>query len=487
MFCALIVLLAATTYTTGPLIQVSPTNLLAGCTADAGQTGTVSTNSQVEPWIVVNPVNSSNVVAMWQQDRWSDGGARGNIIGVSTNGGLTWQAVTLPGTTLCTGGNFQRATDPWLSFAPDGTLHAQLLALDEDLPSGGSGRNALLASRSIDGGFNWSAPATLTDTNDPNVFNDKDAITADPTDANFVYGVWDRLAPFRGNAATFTGPTIFARSTNGGLSWEPVRAINTPGKFKQTLGNQIVVLPNGTLVDLAVFIQASKKGAAQNAICTQRSLDHGTTWDRQPKRNLKTQPHSAFVANRLDVFDPETGQPLRTEEIIPATAVNPVTGALYVVWQDSRFSRHAIDEIAFAQSLDAGKHWSKPIKINLTPTNIVTIANRQAFTPSIRVAANGTICVTYYDIRFNDAGADLKTDVWAIFCSTDPTRPGNWGNELRLTDASFDFLQAPNDGGFFVGDYEGLAATGNDFLALWCQSQPGNPASAFVRRLTPAP
>ena len=44
-------------------------------------------NTEVEPWVDVNPTNPDNIVATWQQDRWSDGGSRGLVAGVSTNGG----------------------------------------------------------------------------------------------------------------------------------------------------------------------------------------------------------------------------------------------------------------------------------------------------------------------------------------------------------------------------------------------------------------
>ena len=68
---------AAGPLTPGPLVQVSGTSAFAGCTADAvaSQSGTVYLNSEVEPWIDVNPTNSANVVGIWQQDRWSNGGA----------------------------------------------------------------------------------------------------------------------------------------------------------------------------------------------------------------------------------------------------------------------------------------------------------------------------------------------------------------------------------------------------------------------------
>ena len=481
---------SAQTYTNGPLVEVSSTNLFTDCTADnvGAQNGLLFPSTEVEPWIVVSPINSSNVVGIWQQDRWSDGGARGLVAGVSFDAGTTWEPIAIPGLTACSGDTFQRASDPWLSFAPDGTLHALGLAFNED-PSGGFGANAIRACKSIDGGLNWSAPVTLIETNDINVLNDKNALTADPTDSSLVYAVWDRLQPFKNPAADFTGPTLFARSINGGATWEPARVLNKPGKFKQTIGNQIVVQTNGTLINVSVYINARKGGKARNAIAVQRSFDHGVTWDKKLKRVVKTQPHSAFDVNGTGVSDPQSHQDLRTGDVIPAVAVDPVTGTIYVVWQDSQFSGNGFDEIAFAQSVD-GRKWSKPIKINLTPGQGPG-PNRQAFNPSIRVAADGTICVTYYDFRNNDHNDPLLTDVWAVFCKPSTNAPAtvstNWGNEVRLTDESFDFLQAPNARGFFLGDYEGLAVAGNDFLAFWSQPQDTDRANIVFRRLTPVP
>ncbi len=478
-------LLAATasaqTFTAGPLIEVSTTNVLDACIA--GTPGFVP-NSEVEPCLAVNPLNPDHLIGVWQQDRFPDGGSRANVVGISTNGGATWSIRPLSGMVLCDGGEFQRASDPWISFAPDGTAHLIALALDADTNLG-FGRNAVLASRSVDGGFTWSAPVTLTETNHLAVFNDKETITADPANPNLVYAVWDRIRPYKTPGADFTGPTVFTRSTDGGLTWESPREINRPGKFKQTIGNQIVVLPDGTLVNIAAYIRALKLGRARNAIVVQRSFDHGVTWEKL-RRVIRTQPRSAFDSNRVSVSDPGSHREIRTGEALPAVAVDRVAGIIYVAWQDSRFSDNGFDEIALAQSAD-GRKWSQPVKINLTPGQGPG-PNRQAFNPSISVAGDGTVCVTWYDFRNNDRNAEppLSTDVWAAFC-----RPAglatNWVNEVRLTDASFDLLQAPNAGGYFVGDYQGLAAAGNVFLAFWSQPHPGDPASVFVRRLAPMP
>ena len=48
----------------------------------------------------------------------------------------------------------------------------------------------------------------------------------------------------------------------------------------------------------------------------------------------------------------------------------------------------------------------------------------------------------------------------------------DWGGAVKLTDVSFDMSQAPNAGGFFTGDYEGLASAGSAFLAFFSQPQP---------------
>jgi len=82
----------------GPLMQVSRGNPFADCTADKAdkQEGILYRQTAIEPWIDANPADGQNLIAGWQQDRWSNGGSRGNIAGVSQNGGNTWHNVVLP-------------------------------------------------------------------------------------------------------------------------------------------------------------------------------------------------------------------------------------------------------------------------------------------------------------------------------------------------------------------------------------------------------
>jgi hypothetical protein len=481
-------------FTADPPVQVSGTSPFATCTADnaASQSGTVYPNSEVEPWVDVNPTNTANVVGIWQQDRWSNGGARGLVAGVSRNGGTSWAPVPIPNITLCSGGtaanggDYQRATDPWVSFGPTGHVHQLSLSFND-----ANFVHALLASRSTDGGSTWSNPVVVIKDTAPTVFNDKQSITADPGSASLVYAIWDRLvfpseranvkAAFR--ASAFRGPIWFARSTNGGVTWEPARPIFDPGQNDQTIGNQVVVLPNGQLIDVFNLIhnENEKKQRGSN-VAVLRSTDKGVSWS------------NATVVDRLGtvgVVDPETGDPVRTGDIIPDVAVdrNPASpgfGNLYVVWQDARFT--GLDAIALSVSTDGGSTWSRAIRVNRTPTTI-PLGNQQAFTPSVHVASDGTVGVTYYDFRNNTPAAPLPTDYFMVHCH--PTTALtcadalNWGAELRLTDASFDMRQAPFAVGFFTGDYEGLSNIGLDLLAFFSQAHGSDPSSVFARRAGP--
>src|SRR3954451_20532478 len=146
---ALVVLLAAagalaagvawaSTFTASTPKQVSGPSPFASCTADSSQTGTNFANTEVEPWVDVNPTNPANIVATWQQDRWSDGGSRGLVAGVTTNGGSSWSEVVIPKLSVCSGnGSYLRASDPWLSFAPNGDLYHISLSANGGITAAG--------------------------------------------------------------------------------------------------------------------------------------------------------------------------------------------------------------------------------------------------------------------------------------------------------------------------------------------------------------
>src|SRR5438094_2591431 len=70
-------------------------------------------NTELEPWVAVNPIDSSNIIGVYQQDRYTFGGARGLASAITHDGGTTWGA-TYPAFSACAGGtdanggNYQR-------------------------------------------------------------------------------------------------------------------------------------------------------------------------------------------------------------------------------------------------------------------------------------------------------------------------------------------------------------------------------------------
>lgn len=425
-----------------------------GC---GGAAGTVYIDAEVEPYLAADPLDSNHLVGVWQQDRWSNGSARGLLTGVSFDGGATWTRVQVPfsecsGGNAQNGGNYQRATDPWVTFGPGGTVYQVALSTSGESFAAGS-TNAILASRSTDGGRTWTNPATvILDTNP--FFNDKEAITADPNDARFAYVVWDRLD------STGHGTSYFARTTDGGVTWEPARAIYDPGAQASTISNLVRVLPNGTLVNL--FAQLSGN-ASQGQVMVIRSTDRGATWSG-----------SIRVASLmpLGARDPTTGQAIRDGSIVPSMAVAP-DGTLYVVWQDARFTG-ARDAIAISRSADGGLTWSEPRRVNSDPA--VT-----AFIPQVHVRADGTIGVTYFDLRSDTAdAATLLTDYW-LARSVDGV---SWA-ETRVA-GPFDLATAPQAGGaYFLGDYMGLVSSGTTFLPFYTRTTGtlDNRTDVFIARI----
>jgi hypothetical protein len=485
-------------------------------------------NSEVEPQLAVNPLDPTQAVAVWQQDRFrSVGGARALFFSVTGNGsdpgGASWSPpAAIPGfDATATGTPFQRYTDPWVSIGPDGKVYATALALTPDGPFPGDTASLVItgtitgtgSSTSIS--WNPAGPTTLIrDTAPPgtdpiDLANDKEMVVADPNIAGSAYVIWDRLnhpsdqqnfnafhgVPFREDA-------MFARTTDGGVTWDggsnppavagyPASDLTSFQANVSAFGNQIVVEPDRTLVDVFTHSNGSGKQepqADQSRVGVMRSTDHGQTWST---------PITGPGIEVIPVTDPDTGATVRDGDPLLDVAVDPNVrdnahpngGNLYAVWADGRFSNFAHDDIAFSMSTDGGLTWSDPIKINQTTG--LTDADRQAFTPSVAVNSDGTVAVTYYDFRNNtatDVGA--TTDYWLVHASGSFTSPGSWTlGEKRLTDKSFNIENAaPTSRGYFLGDYEGLRAAGNNFYALFAQAgaSTSDPSDIWFRDPPPA-
>ena len=490
------ILVTATPAIAATLVTVSGPSPYGGCPT-AGQPGTRFLNAEVEPSLAVNPKTAGNLIGVWQQDRWSNGGAQGIVAGSSSDSGATWMETPLPFSVCAanavldpfTGAPYNRASDPWVSIGPDGTAYTVALLATNSSSGPGTNDTGVATATSTDGGKTWGTTRLLkADQGTSSVFevtqffNDKESVTADPTKAGTAYVVWDRLqAPSHSpdaalHSRAFRGPTWFSMTTDGGKTWTPARSIFDPGQNSQTIGNIVVVdRTSGRLYDFfAQFQTTGSPNVVPRGISAAfiTSDDGGVSWSG---------PHvvsNEIVANDID---PNTGQALRTAEELPSVAIDPRAngkGQLYVVWEDARFSKGSpLNRIVISTSSDAGQTWSPPAPVS-------TETGRTAFTPTVAVNSAGTVAFSYYDLR-NLASSNtstLPTDLWLK-----KSAPGGsaFGSDIHVA-GPFNLLAAPNAGGFFLGDYEALGAIGTSFVPFFVQTNcslttcPANPTDVFA-------
>jgi hypothetical protein len=403
-------------------------------------------NSEVEPTVAVNPADSSNVVAAWQQERFDAGGALSNVVAYSRDGGSTWAETTVPGISRCTGGMFERATDPWLSIGPDGTVYLASLVLGGDTV----GVRQLLVSRSHDGGHSWAAPVVV----DQSPLSDKETITADPFHAGRAYLTWtERVGP----AATTGRISV---TSDGGATWSRPSVIFVAPTFR--IGNEIAALPDGTLIDSFVDRLQQGNETLGELVMVTSSTTGGLTWSVPQQVGTQGIPPA----------DLEGGVVIAGASL-PSNAAGR-DGAAYVAWGE--IEAPTASRILVARSADGGASWSAP--------QVAASMAAQAFQPAVDVMADGTVGVAWYDLRDDlphDAALTTRT---RLAHSHDAGR--TW--ETATTGPPFDMRRAPvRSGEYFPGDYRETAAFPDGFGTVWTAAPPlatDGPADVFFARAT---
>ena len=435
----------------------SPLSTSCGLTAqDPGQH--VALGSSIQPQVSSNAAAPSQLVGVWEQDRWTGIGARAVLTAFSDDAGATWSVPQALGFSVCAaasapGANYERASDPWVSFGRNGAVYASALGFSADNYLGPGGRSAVLVTRSSSAGSSWDAPTVLiddtsvsTDTG-PFYFNDRDSITADPN-GDAVYVVWDRISSDpAGSVPAWIGRTL------DGSHWS-TSVLYDPGSGKQTFNNQVVLLADGSLLDFFTLFS----GALTTSLQVVRSTDQGATWSTPLK-----------VADMVSIgtTNPITQGSVRDSALMAQVAVDPATGTIAAVWQqywDQPSVVVANDGIALSLSTDGGKTWTS------VPRQINGDASVAAFSPTVRFLSGGILAVTYYDLRDYKAGSSvLSTDAWI----TESGDGGTTWHELRMA-GPFDLNTAPSADlnpqvsatGLFLGDNQGLAAVGSSPVAF---------------------
>ena len=392
----------------------------------AGAAGSEA-DTQVEPHIAIDPGDPSIVVAVVQEGRFDGGGGAVDIgFATSRDGGATWTAGSLPGLTVAVGGAFERASDPAVAIARDGAVYAQSLVFDAS-----DCRSAVAVQRSDDGGLTFGSPVLVHE--DCAVFNDKTWITVDnfpaSPHAGRLYSAWD----LSGAGA----PIVLSHSDDRGSTWSPLVTVNDASVIAG-IGAVPVVQPNG---DVTVVYEAYNPPPARGV--SQTSHDGGAHFDA---------PVPVGTFEGVAVPDMRTGIGL------PAAAVDGVTGHLYAAWPDARFRSDGFNDIVVARSTDGGATW-EPLRVvnqdrSARPMN--------HFTPAV-AADGGAVIVTYRSRREGSLRVDTR---WAASADGGVT----FGRARKLgrpTDVRF---AATSGGAAFLGDYMGVALSGDKAHAVWCNA-----------------
>src|SRR5262245_30482074 len=381
---------------------------------------TTNHHTEVEPDTFSN---GSTIVAAFQVGRIYDGGACAIGFATTTNNGATWTDGLLPGITKwAAGGPNDRATDASVAF--DARHNVWLISSLTLLEAGGVHGNAVVTSRSADGGLTWSNPVTTATGGDL----DKNWIVCDNTSTSAFYGncytQWDDHGA--GNRLEMS------TSTDGGLTWGAAKTNNSG-----VIGGQPVVRPDGTVI-------VPTANANETAIGAFNSTNGGGSWSAVT--TIATIRHHTVAGSLRE-------GPLPSAEIDGA-------GTVYVAWADCRFRQACrVNDIVYAKSTNAtGTTWSAVTRVPIDATN----TRIDHFIPGLAVnkATSGSsaqIGLTYY--FYNSGSTALNVG----FISSG-NGGSTWGTPTTVTTGATSVWAATTSQGRMVGDYISTSY-GSDNLA----------------------
>src|SRR3989449_5163811 len=422
-------------------------------TANAQVTSDPTIEPQNEPTVAVDPVDNSRVAAGANDYRLVAQGHDAWLgFYTSRDNGTTWIDNLLPGypggTTAPLSG-YTTGSDPAIAFDLNGRLYYSGIVFVRQ-SSGAGIDGTVFTARSIDNGTSWTETivALGSSTRRGSVFNDKPYISVDTiSNSSFkgrIYLSWTEFVN------TNPGVILFSESMDGGSTFSsPTTISNIPTDEMQS--SVPYVGPNGILY-------VTWEDTTTNHIMISKSTNGGTSFSAPiTVTNViplpATLPNSSFRENSF-----------------PTIAVDPVSGTVYIAWDDYR---NGNSDIFLTRSTDKAITFSGAVKLNDDTTT-----NDQFF-PWIQ-SVSGKIAAVWYDRRLDPANHNMD-----IFYSESINQGLTWSPNVRLSSVSSN----PDCCGFlgqFIGDYIGLALTSTTARAVWMDTRNGN-QDIFTERYPPLP
>lgn len=358
---------------------------------------------------------------------------------LSLDGGATWQNGGLPPSPAAG----VAGDDVTVSYDLNG--HGYVCATraghsDNVDPANPDANRAVHVWRTEDNGRSFSAPVTLVQAS----YCDHPYLAADQDRASGignVYVAW-------GAGASHTA-LDFSRSVDGGRTFEAPRRVlpeaGTPSLV--SAGPELATGPNGLVVAVCEWTsQQNSSGDMIGQVVAICSTDAGGTFGAPAQLGEE----AAAIALPGDVIP----------NSMPTVACSPLGDALYAAFVTHKAGA-AHSDIVVTASYDRGRTWSRTV--TATPDDATVY-----FQPSLAVNESGQVALSAFAL------AGGRVDRMVLFS---PPRELRFGAPRRVTTASFNPLNGMPSGGkhgaWYIGDYQGIAATSGAFQLVWNDTRAG--------------
>jgi hypothetical protein len=388
---------------------------------------TAMPGNEAEDAIAVNPASPSNVVAM---STLPDVVA-GLAVGVSTNGGATWQRRVIGASVGDPLGDI--CCDEQLAWDRFGNLWMTYLV---------NSNGDVFVALSTDGGASFTKVADLQ-----TKFGDQPSIAVGPN------SVWVSFTASPGNQIQAFGA--------------PVTGLGAFGSF--TAPENVPSPGNGDYGDTAVGPAGQVMVTYQNSTNGQGGADVYTAVDPDGLGPAGFAKPVIATHSHVGGFDFIPAQPHRSVDVEANLAWDrsggPHNGRVYLIWTQEPKNESDDTDIMLQHSDNAGATWSTAVRLNDDATR-----NSQ-FNPAIALdQASGDVAISWYDTRNDPGSGSGDTDgipnddfqVWA----TDSTNGGvSFAPNFQVSAGTSNATDA--NSGFDTGDYTHAAFVGGTFWPAW--------------------
>ena len=419
--------------------------------------------------------NGNLLAAAWNDWHFNDGCG----FSYSTNGGSTWAPESFAPFTSFTNdpnvpgaGKFPIAGDPVVVWNPkfstfDVVCQAfglsahqiNLLATTFDPAKANAQANQNFSyGTQVGGAPAWTGLASVTigssngsQKGSNGKFPDHEAGTVDTgTGPGHHFGrLYIAWAEFNGLGRS---PIDLAYSDTNGASWTgPIRVSDAGHQFDQDATPRVG--PDGA-VYVSFINGPNEKSLKGNAALIAKSTDGGNTWSQ------------SFTAATIPNPTASIPNVLYRGGTNVTTTVDQRTGNVVLVFDDA--TTGALNEYS-VRTLAPGdlSGWSAPVRIKATTST--------QFFPWLSSAPNGRVDLVYYD-----RACDSNDVLLCVTLSSTNDDGATWSS-VAITSTGFDgdkfqacvqFVDPPNCGVFFIGDYIAVASTKTKAQVMWTGNGP---------------